>query len=256
MIIQSRPRRVRKLQKDQAPLHIENPDKETMSCIPKGVYKWTMHNPNARATPNYSIVEDLAQMPCAMSSLEVLQSFPSQRCVVVSIGVVDSSSQLVMKFDATDVRPHLPYHVSFQIGVVCNNILVKRIIVDEGASTCVMSLSCWKAIGSPELTPSPTLLTAFDGHSFRPHGMIPSCPVTLGGKSICVEVEVVDAPLDYNMLLGRSWTYSMMVVISTVFQIICFPHEGIIVTIDQVASNLSDAEASPGPLSLGSKTLR
>jgi hypothetical protein len=210
------------------------------------------------STPNYSVVEDLAQTPCAMSTLEVLQSFPSQRTALLSsIGVADSASQLVMKFDATDVRPCLPYHVAFQIGVVCNNLLVKRIVIDEGASTCMMSLSCWKAIGSPELTPSPTLLTAFDGRSFRPHGMIPSCPVTLGGKSVCVEVEVVDTPLDYNLLLGRSWTYAMTIVISTIFQIICFPHEGRIMTIDQVASNLSDMrQLILGLLSLGLKTLR
>jgi hypothetical protein len=154
----------KKASEDQAPLHIEKPEKETVSHIPKGVYKWTMHNPNARVPPNYLIVEDLAQTPCAMSALEVLQSFPSQHAALLSsIGAIDSSSQLVMKFDATEVRPHLPYHVAFQIGVVCNNILVKRTIVDEGASTCVMSLSCWKAIGSPKLTPSPTLLIAFDG---------------------------------------------------------------------------------------------
>jgi hypothetical protein len=77
-------------------------------------------------------------------------------------------------------------------------------VVDEGASSCVMSLACWKAIGQPTLSPSPTLLTAFDSHSFQPHGIVPSFPVQLGGKTVCVEVEVVDAPLDYNLLLGRS----------------------------------------------------
>ena len=50
------------------PLTIENPA-ETMSKIPKGVFKKTLHNPNARATSNYSVVEDLAQTPCAMSAL-------------------------------------------------------------------------------------------------------------------------------------------------------------------------------------------
>jgi hypothetical protein len=34
---------------------------------------------------------------------------------------------------------------------------------------------------------------------------------------MCVEVEVVDASLDYNILLGRSWTYAMQVVVATVF---------------------------------------
>lgn len=192
-----------------------------------------MHNPNARVAPSYSIMEDLAQMPCAMSSLEVLQSCPSQRVAFLfAIGVVDSSIQLVMMFDATDMRPLLPYHVSFHIGVVCNNLLVKRTIIDEGASACVMSLSCWKVIGSLELTPSPTLLNAFEGCSFQPHGLIPSCPVTLGGNFVCMEVEVIDVLPEYNMLLGRSWTYAMMIFVSTVFWIICFPHEGRIVIID------------------------
>jgi hypothetical protein len=52
---------------------------------------------------------------------------------------------------------------------------------------------------------------------------------------VCVEVEVVDAPLDYNLLLGRSWTYDMQAVVSTVFWVLLFPHEGWIVTIDQLS---------------------
>jgi hypothetical protein len=62
------------------------------------------------------------------------------------------------------------------------------------------------------LSLSPTLLTSFDSCSFRPHGIIRSFPVQLGGKTVCVEVEVVDALLDYNLFLGRSWTYAMQVV--------------------------------------------
>jgi hypothetical protein len=49
----------------------------------------------------------------------------------------------------------------------------------------------------------------------------------LGGKTICVEVEVVNAPLDYNLLLGRSWNYSMQVVVAIVFRVLLFPHEGL-----------------------------
>jgi hypothetical protein len=113
-------------------------------------------------------------------------------------------------------------------------------VVDEGTSTCVMSLACWKAIGQPELSPSPTLLTAFDGRSFLLHGIIPSFPVQLGGKIMCVEVEVVDAPIDYNLLLGRSWTYAMQAVVATIFQVLLFPHEGQIVTIDQLSFSRPD----------------
>jgi hypothetical protein len=39
-----------------------------------------------------------------------------------------------------------------------------------------------------------------------------------------VDVEVVDSPLDYNLLLGRSWTYAMLAVVSVVFRVIRFPH--------------------------------
>jgi hypothetical protein len=76
------------------------------------------------------------------------------------------------------------------------------------------------------------MLTAFDGHSFCPHGILPAFPVQLGGKTVEVEVEVVDAPLDYNLLLGCNWTYAMVAVVSFVFHVLCFPHQGEIVTID------------------------
>jgi hypothetical protein len=59
------------------PLHIEKTMGETMTCIPKGAFKKAFHNPNARAAQNYSVVEDLSQTPCTMSTLEVLQSYPS-----------------------------------------------------------------------------------------------------------------------------------------------------------------------------------
>jgi hypothetical protein len=108
-------------------------------------------------------------------------------------------------------------------------------VVDEGASKCVMSLESWKAIGQPVLSPSPTPLMTFDGHSFRPHGIIPSFPVQLGGKTMCVEVEVVYAPLNYNLLLGRSWKYAMHALVDTFFWVLLFPHEGQIVTIDQLS---------------------
>jgi hypothetical protein len=209
------------------PLQIEKTLGETMTHIPKGAFKKYSHNPNTRATQNYSVVEDLSQTPCAMSALEVLQSFPSQRkALLAALGSAETCNPGMIMLDTTDLKPHLPYHVAFQIVVAytmktfTQNIF--RTVVDEGASTCMMSLACWKAIGQPILSPSPTLLTAFDGHSFRPHGIIPSFPMQLGGKTMCVEVEVVDASLDYNILLGRSWTYAMQAVVATVFGSCCF----------------------------------
>jgi hypothetical protein len=97
-----------------------------------------------------------------------------------------------------------------------------------------MSLACWKGLKSPGLNQSPTMLRAFDGRGFRPHGLLQSLAVQLGGKIVSVDVEVVDAPLDYNLLLGRSWFYAMTFIASSVFRCVQFPHQGKIVTIDQL----------------------
>lgn len=46
------------------------------------------------------------------------------------------------------------------------------------------------------------MLKAFDGHVFKPHRVVPAFPVTLGGKTVNVEVEVVDEPIDYISITG------------------------------------------------------
>ena len=45
------------------------------------------------------------------------------------------------------------------------------------------------------------MLKDFNGNTFYPHGIIPSLPVGIGGNTVFVEVEIVHAPLDYNLLL-------------------------------------------------------
>jgi hypothetical protein len=56
----------------------------------------------------------------------------------------------------------------------------------------------------------------------------------LGGKTISVDVEVVDAPLDYNLLLGRRWFYAMNFISSSMFRCVQFPHQGKILNIDHL----------------------
>lgn len=98
------------------PLHIEQPSIESIPRIQKGFSKCATINPNARAAQNYSIVEDLAQSPCAMSALEVLQSCPSQRSALLSaIGAVDPNNSLMLTFDILNVKKVLPHHMVFQI---------------------------------------------------------------------------------------------------------------------------------------------
>jgi hypothetical protein len=95
-----------------------------------------------------------------------------------------------------------------------------------------MYVACWKAINSPPLTESHNTLKAFNGSGFKPYDVLPSLSITLEGKSVNIEVEVFDAPLDYNLLLGRSWIDVMHTVVSTLFHVLCFPHQGKVITID------------------------
>ncbi len=85
------------------------------------------------------------------------------------------------------------------------------------------------------LVPSGSMLKAFNAHTFKPHGIILVFPIELSGKTMEIEVEVVDAPMDYNLLLGHNWTYAMNAITSTLFRVIRFPHNGKIVTVDQLA---------------------
>jgi hypothetical protein len=128
----------------------------------------------------------------------------------------------VIKFDVTYAKPRLPYHVAFQIHVDYSKYAIKHIFIDEGVATCVMYLTCWKSIGSLTLSQYLTMLTAFDSRSFCPHGILPSFPVQLGGKMVEVDVEVVDAPLDYNLLLGCNWTYATNAFILFIFSYFMF----------------------------------
>jgi hypothetical protein len=59
----------------KTPLQINKP--KPLPHVMKGVLKHSTHNPNAIAAKNYLIFEDLVQMPCTMSSLEVVQTCPT-----------------------------------------------------------------------------------------------------------------------------------------------------------------------------------
>jgi len=149
-----------------------------------------------------------------------------------AIGVFDIQDSNLIIFDLENSTPRLPHQMAFQIPVLVKNRPCFRTVIDEGASTCIMSIRCWRSLGSPTLNQSLKILKAFDGHRFHPFGILQDLPIGVEGKIVNLDVEVVDAPLDYNLLLGRSWSYAMTDVVSSVFQPIKFPHNGKIITID------------------------
>jgi hypothetical protein len=131
--------------------------------------------------------------------------------------------------------PRLPSHVPFQITFQVHGRDVPQTLIDEGASVSMLSSVAWYALGCPQLAPVTQNLLAFNRGTSQPLGILPQFPVTLGGKTVFIDVMVVRDPLDLSLLLGRDYVYAMKALVSTLFCVISFPHNGIIVTIDQLS---------------------
>ena len=88
-----------------------------------------------------------------MSALEVLQTFPSQRkALLFSLRVGDDISSSMIKFETHGIQPCFPYYMSILIHVKCLNNTIMCTIINEGVVAFVMSLYCWKGLGSPMLS--------------------------------------------------------------------------------------------------------
>jgi hypothetical protein len=144
-------------------------------------------------------------------------------------------SPRMVSFDWNDlVEPRLPSSAPFQIRVEVNSTNIYRFIMDEGASTSILSSSVWKVLGSLELVSSSHELLDFERRPSEYLGVLPQLPISLGENTVYVNVIVVQGPLDFNMILGNDYVYAMKVVVSTLFRVMHFPHNGSIVTINQL----------------------
>ena len=96
--------------------HIEKIPHDIVIRPPKSTLKKTTHNPNVGAAQQYSIVEDLAQAPCAMSTLEVLQTCLVQWKALLSvIGGLDPTDSNLITFETKHSAPRLLHQLAFQI---------------------------------------------------------------------------------------------------------------------------------------------
>jgi len=68
-----------------------------------------------------------------------------------------------------------------------------------------------------------------------PEGLFQNVPIELRRKSILIDIEDINALLDYNILFGYTYMYTMKVVAHSVFRIVMFPRNGKIITIKQVS---------------------
>jgi hypothetical protein len=80
-----------------------------------------------------------------------------------------------------------------------------------------MSKTVWQKLGSPKLIPSAITLRYYDEQPSSPKGLFQNVPIELEGKAILIDIEVIDTPLNYNILFGHSYMYAMKAMASSVY---------------------------------------
>ena len=95
------------------PLTIEKPNLDMVLCPPKSTLRKAIFNPNSWAQ-FYNVVEDLSQAPCAMSTLEVLQSCPTQRKnLLMALAALDPDNTNLIHFNIENYKSRLPHKLDF-----------------------------------------------------------------------------------------------------------------------------------------------
>ena len=84
----------------------------------------------------------------------------------------------------------------------------------------------------------------FNRRPIVPLGILPQLPITLEGKNVCIDVMVVQGSLNFN-LLRCDYVYTMKAVVSTLFRVMYFPHDGKILTVDQFSFVKPDYHVTP-----------
>ena len=96
------------------PLTIEKPNLDMILHPPKSTLRKVVFNPNALATQFSNVVEDLAQEPCVMSTLEVLQSYPMQRKnLLTALGSLDPDNTNLIHYNPKNHKSRLPHQLAF-----------------------------------------------------------------------------------------------------------------------------------------------
>ena len=150
--------------------------------------------------------------------------------------MIPPPSSSVVSFDWIHLTAfRLPSNVSFQITVHAYDKVIPGTILDEGAFVSLMPSTTWKALGSPQHVLVAQNLMVFDRGTSQPLGILLKFPITLGGKTVFIDILVTQGALDFSLLLGRDYVYAMGALVSSLFRVVCFPHDGRIMTIDQLS---------------------
>lgn len=83
------------------------------------------HNPPANDSHRYRIIDDLAQSPIAMSTLEFFQTRPSQNKALLSmLGTTNLVYSCLVMFDLEKGEHRLPLSMTLYVPIIENNMII------------------------------------------------------------------------------------------------------------------------------------
>lgn len=132
-----------------------------------------------------------------------------RKALLSALGEVDPSDTHLITFDLDKTDPRLLSSIAFKVPVTIENLIIHRCIIDEGHNTSVHSYL--EKFRLPRAHSVSHDFTCIRRSSF------PTTRTYRTHQSVFVDIEVVDAQLDYNILLDHSYMYAMKVVPSIIF---------------------------------------
>ncbi|KAL0284032.1 UNVERIFIED_CONTAM: hypothetical protein Sradi_7210600 [Sesamum radiatum] len=123
-------------------------------------------------------------------------------------------------FSPTDLKRLPPHNDALVISATVSNFWVKKVLVDTGSAADILFFTAFSqmGIGVDMLTKVNTPLVGFNGSVVEPLGEI-ALPISIGTAPMratrMIKFLVVDAPLSYNIIMGRPSLNSFRAVAST-----------------------------------------
>ncbi|XP_028083155.1 uncharacterized protein LOC114284461 [Camellia sinensis] len=147
-----------------------------------------------------------------------------------------------ISFDDSDLigvtHPHIdPLIIELHV----NRFTIERVLIDQGSTSEIMYYKTFIKLGFTDLDLSPTdyPLFGFNVNSEYPLGKI-TLPVRADTKSVDVEFLVVTLLSPYNLIMSRTWLYTMQPVPSTYHQLLRFLTK---YSIEQIRGSQKSAQA-------------
>ncbi len=126
--------------------------------------------------------------------------------------------------DSDDMGAVGPHHDSLVISLMIGSCRVKRVLVDTGSSTNILTLDALHGMGMSknDLTPITMAIVGFSGEVRHSVGEI-TLATEAKGVNLQTCYTVMDFQSPYNVIISRPWIHGMKAVSSTYHQTIKFP---------------------------------